>query len=309
MTRVAWPEGKRFAFSIFDDTDSATLKRVRPVYDLLRDLGFRTTKSVWPLPGRDVPDGGGSTCADPEYRDWVIELQRSGFEIGWHNATFHTSTREETRRGLETFARIFGGYPTAMANHSSCDENLYWGDHRVTGIRRWVYRGLTLDRNRGRFRGHVEGDPLFWADLCRQHLKYCRNFDFVDINTLKCCPMMPYHDPARPYVNYWFAATGGHDVRTFTCALSGRAQERLETEGGACIMYTHLARGFCRDGRLDPEFRRLMESMSRRSGWFVPVSTLLDHLLAEQGHHELSDRERAALERRWLSYKLRVGSA
>ena len=43
---IPWPHGKRFAFTVFDDTDSATLENVSPVYALLRDLGFRTTKSV-----------------------------------------------------------------------------------------------------------------------------------------------------------------------------------------------------------------------------------------------------------------------
>jgi hypothetical protein len=83
---VTWPEGRRFAFSIFEDTDSATLENVGPVYAFLEGLGFRTTKSVWPLPGMGVPDRGGSTCAAPRYRDWALSLQHSGFEIGGHNA-------------------------------------------------------------------------------------------------------------------------------------------------------------------------------------------------------------------------------
>lgn len=48
---IPWPDGKRFAFTIFDDTDHQTLENVPPVYDFLSDLGLRTTKSVWPLKG------------------------------------------------------------------------------------------------------------------------------------------------------------------------------------------------------------------------------------------------------------------
>ena len=44
-----FPEGRKFAFTILDDTDDATVENVRPVYDLLTELGFRTTKTVWPL--------------------------------------------------------------------------------------------------------------------------------------------------------------------------------------------------------------------------------------------------------------------
>ncbi len=46
-TSVNWPEGKQFAFSVFDDTDLATFENVSGVYALLKDCGFRTTKSCW----------------------------------------------------------------------------------------------------------------------------------------------------------------------------------------------------------------------------------------------------------------------
>jgi hypothetical protein len=39
-------------------------------------------------------------------------------------------------------------------------------------------------------------------------------------------------------------------------------------------MYTHLGNGFYRQGLSDKKFRSLMERLSRKNGWFVPVSTL-----------------------------------
>ena len=48
---MIWPGGKSFAFTIFDDPDSQTLEAGREVYALLADLGFRTTKGVWPIRG------------------------------------------------------------------------------------------------------------------------------------------------------------------------------------------------------------------------------------------------------------------
>ena len=47
----AWPEGRDFAFTVFDDADSQTLENGRPIYELLGGLGLRTTKSVWPVRG------------------------------------------------------------------------------------------------------------------------------------------------------------------------------------------------------------------------------------------------------------------
>jgi hypothetical protein len=55
---------------------------------------------------------------------------------------------------------------------------------------------------------------------------------------------MPFHDPDRPFVKYWFASSEGPSVQTFNETLSEANQEKLEAEGGACIMYTHFANGF-----------------------------------------------------------------
>ena len=49
--KITWPDGKAFAFTIFDDTDFATVEKVGPVYSLLADCGLRTTKSCWVVRG------------------------------------------------------------------------------------------------------------------------------------------------------------------------------------------------------------------------------------------------------------------
>jgi hypothetical protein len=303
---TAWPEGKRFAFTIFDDPDAQTVANGRPVYDLLADLGFRTTKAVWPVRGGGIPSDDGETCSEDHYREWAQHLQSLGFEIAYHNTTSHSSTREETERGLEAFAKHFGRFPTSMANHYNCAEAIYFGDKRLGGWRRHVYNALTRGRNR-RFRGEVPGDPYFWGDLCRARVTYVRNFVFREVNTLAACPWMPYHDPARPYVAYWFAASRGDDVRGFVEQLGEANQDRLEAEGGACILFVHFGHGFVQDGRVVPRCARLLERLARREGWFVPVVTLLDHLLARRADPVLTDGQRAALERRWLVQK--VGGA
>ena len=88
---VTWPQGKRFAFPVFDDPDSQTLEAGRAGYSFLADQGFLTTKGVWPVRGPRTPSGHGGTCAEPDYLAWCVDLQRQGFEIGLHNATLHTS--------------------------------------------------------------------------------------------------------------------------------------------------------------------------------------------------------------------------
>jgi len=307
--KIQWPEGKTFAFTIFDDPDAQRLDDGKKVYSLLSDLGFRTTKGVWPLGAIREPNSGGDTCANPLYLREAIDLETRGFEIGFHNATLHSSTREETIRGLDAFRQYFGHDPVVMANHYN-QEAIYWGSARISGRgRRAAYNLATVWRNHDSHFGHVEGHPCFWGDVCRNRIRYCRNFVFSEIDTLRVCPWMPYHDPERPYVNAWYASSEGSNLARFLHTVSEGNQDLLEAEGGACIMYTHFGHGFVQDGSVDARFRELLNRLSRKNGWFVPVGTLLDHLKQEMGESEISPANRARLERRWLWEKLLRGTS
>ena len=306
---MIWPDGKQFAFTIFDDTDLATAENLIEVYAFLADLGFRTTKSVWPLKGDKESINMGATCEDPHYLDWLYRLKEGGSEIGYHLATYHTSNRAETIAGLDKFAGLFGTNPSSMSNHAGCEESIYWGSYRLTGANQLLYNLLTRYRSTDRFRGHIEGDSLFWGDLCKERIKYTRNFVFPEINTLKACPFMPYHDPKRPFVNYWFASTEGPEISSFNKIIAEENQNRLQEEGGACIMYTHLAQGFYYPDGLNRRFKILMQQISKRNGWFVPVNELLDYLLEKNGHYVISKKEMMRLERKWLWHKICHGSS
>ncbi len=307
--QINWPDGKRFAFTAFDDADYDRLHNVKPVYDFLRELGIFTTKSIWPLaPERDAPLGGLST-ENPEYLAWTLDLQRAGFEIGYHGARCHSSNREATVRGLAQFREQFGHSPRSMSNHFQNVDSIYWGSARLTGLARVIYQ-LANVRSKLRCEGHIATSPYFWGDLCRDQVGYVRNFVFREINTLKACPIMPYHDSAFPYVRAWYASSEGGDVDSFVNMLAEKNQDQLASEGGACIMYTHFAKGFFKDGRLDARFERLMKRLAGMGGWFVPVSTLLDYLSERMGGvREITAPERNELQWRWLLTKLRYGSS
>jgi hypothetical protein len=306
---IRWPEGKSFAFTIFDDPDGQTLAVGREVYALLDDLGFRTTKGVWPIWGNQRRTDNGLSCDEPDYRDWCLSLQERGFEIGYHNATQYTSDRATTIRGLDRFRELFGHDPVTMSNHYNCAEGIYWAEHRVTGVNRVLYTAFTRGRNRNTSFGHVPGHPYFWGDLCRERVTYVRNFVYSEINTLRACPYMPYHDPDRPLVNSWYASSEGANVDKLVAMLSEANQDALAEQGGACIMYTHFGHGYVRGGKLDPRFRALMTRLSRMNGWYVPASTLLGHLRAQRGDRVITAAQRAELERRWLWDKARRGTS
>jgi hypothetical protein len=306
LPKIIWPGGKSFAFTIFDDPDLDTRENVQGIYSFLADLGLHTTKAIWPIMGSREPKIGGATCADERYLKEVLALQEKGFEIALHNVTYHTSIREETIRGLEVFRQLFGHDPYCMANHSGCLEAIYWGRARLSGKTQKIYDLLQmgLHRTGEKFEGHLVHSPLFWGDLCKKKIMYVRNFVFGGINTLKSCPQMPYYDPARPYVNTWFAASEGTNVDAFNALISAKNQEGLVREGGACIVYTHLSQGFFNRGKINAHFRMLMERLSRRNGWFVPVRTILDYIRERRGNYAISTLDRDDLEKRWLWHKI-----
>lgn len=104
--------------TVLDATERATVASVEPVNRLLGDIGLRTTKSVLPVAGEGSPVIGGSTCDDPSYRAWTLELQAQGFEIGYHRATSVTAPRATIARALDRFREIYGHDPMSMADHS-----------------------------------------------------------------------------------------------------------------------------------------------------------------------------------------------
>jgi len=73
-------------------------------------------------------------------------------------------------------------------------------------------------------------------------------------------------------------------------------------------MYTHFASGFDEGGQLNPRFRQLMERLSKKNGWFVPVNELLGHLLKVNGRQEITNTQRSRLERKWLLEKVFTGT-
>jgi hypothetical protein len=308
---MTWPNGHKFAFTVVDDTDFASVDNVAPVYALLAELGMRTTKTAWMFRGEGPPVDGGATCEEPEYRDWLIKLQQQGFEIAFHNAAPCTSRRELTSLALAKFHELFGPAPVLFCNHVSNRENLYWGDARLSAWRRLVYNWATRGKRRNTSRGHLEGDPLFWGDLCQEHVRYVRSFVFDNLDALTLCPELPYHDRTRPYVNFWFTSADGGTLERFLARFTVQRLQRLEQTGGLCIAYVHFAEGFAENGRAQREFRKRLEFLASLDGWFVPASVALDHLRqgASTEERTISPERLHRLERRWLVEKLFKGTS
>lgn len=279
-----FPGGRRFAFTIMDDTDVATRANVGPIYRLLDELGMRTTKTVWAFDHADddTPFRGSETLDDPGYVEFVRWLAARGFEIAFHGASMESSPRDRTLAALRRFAGVTGSFPRVYANHAYNRENLYWGVARLDDLVLRAIYGRTEGRPRGHYAGAQPGSEWWWGDQAAR-LAYVRNLTFDDIDTARWNPSMPYRDPRRPVVQGWFSAADAEDAVEFDRLLAPAAQDRLERDGGVCIVATHLGKGFCADGRVRPQTEALLRRLAERPGWFVPVGTLLDWMAERNG--------------------------
>ena len=284
MRRTSFPGDKKFAFSIFDDTDVSTLDYIRPVYDLLDRLGFRTTKSVWPLSYSGSSDYQGShTLADADYANYVRHLQKRGFEIAFHGASMESSARAQIIEALEVYNQNLGRYPAAYAAHGYNRDNLYWGIDRFRfGLWRWLYATVGDGRDYPG-EGHRMESPYYWGDLAERHLRYVRSFTYDNLNLWNVTSAIPYRTAGTPGVQAFFPTSDADNVEEFIELLSPARQAQLEREGGLAIVSTHFGKGFLRDGCVHPGVVEVLTQLSRRPGWFPPVSALLDYVATAQG--------------------------
>jgi hypothetical protein len=302
---IVFPEGKRFAFSIIDDTDMTTLARVRPIYAVLERFGIRTTKTVWVFDSNDLSNdtNSGDSLQNPDYLRFIVDLQNKGFEIALHGVRGGSSPRADTIRGLEEFRRQLGRYPRMFINHSLNQENLYWG-RNVFAVAPLRWAGGAAIRHP--FTGHEPASPYFWGDVAQRHIEYVRRYTFSDINLLNVNPSFPYQLADKPYVNYWFPTANGDRILEFDELLQPENVERLEREGGVCLVYAHLGAGsFNKEGGVDARFERRITELAARKGWYVPASQILDHLrLQPAWTGRLPFRERLRLDTMYLAGQL-----
>lgn len=279
-----YPDGKDFALTITDDPDYGWLEQKIMVYDLLDKLGYKTTIPVWVLDNkhgtgkRGVNSGvGGITTNDKKYLKHTKKLQSKGFEIALHTVGPGNDLRQETILGYELFKERFGQYPKININHASNVENIYWGGDRFSNkIMSYLYSLKTPNSS-----GHIEESKYFWGDVSKAKTKYVRGWATDNINTLSVNKSMPYYLEDKPYVNYWFGCSDGFEYDKFIKLVSDENINKLLTERGTSIIYTHFGYGFVDRSTniLSEEFVKQMTKISQKNGWFVPVSTILDRFI------------------------------
>jgi len=284
MNRVRLPKQKKFVFTIVDDTDDAFLENIKPIYDYLTEKKMFITKTVWVYPPRDNSSKGDS-LSNPEYLQYILELKRRGFEIALHSVGSGEYKRNEILDGLEKYRELIGEYPRIHINHSYNPGNIYSGDKRFGFPFNLILR-LLYPRYK-HFYGDENSSSYFWGDIHKRIIKFNRNYEFDELNILKLNPEIPYKDSRYlDYANYWFSATFAPNPWCFNHVVNKEAIDRLEEEGGVCILYTHLG-FYMKTGQIDKGFlERINYISSKDTGLYVPVSEILEHLLEVRGNDE-----------------------
>ena len=274
---INWPNGKRFSFTIIDDTDNSTVSNIAPVYSLLKECGLITTKTVWVYPPRDQFKG--QCLKDEQYLEFIRLLIQDGFEIASHGVGSGNFKSEEIEEGFREFNNLLGFYPNIHINHSRNPDNIYWGYKRFVFPLAWAMK--MSKKRRLLFQGENPNSQHYWGDLSKLYIKYRRNHVFNGINTLKQDPCMPAFSKSKEkYANYWFSSSDGHTIKEFNALINKKNIDMLEREGGCCIVYTHFAEGFVDEtGTVNKEFEERIKYLKSKDGWFVPVGEILDFLL------------------------------
>jgi hypothetical protein len=275
-----WPDNKDFAFTIIDDTDDATLTNIKPVYDFLSKINMKTTKTVWVYPPRD--EHIGQSLQDNTYAEYIIGLDKEGFEIQLHDVGSGAFTTNEINAGFDVFKNIFGRFPSLHTNHSRNPGNIYWGYKRYGPILNRILK--LFSKKQTLFQGEEEKSLHFWGALSKEHIRYARNRDFQGINTLMFDPKMPYREKSKDkFSNYWFSCSAGNNLASFNSLISKANIDRLIQEKGCCIVYTHFGEDFANDtDNLSKSFVDKMSYLKEQNGWFVPATEILDHLKSQQ---------------------------
>jgi len=292
-TLSRYPPGYKFAFTIVHDADSAYSERLRPLFEVFDQLGFRITVTVftsWADWGRDGAiwsQWRSSTdperaffapkavpLADPAEQLFYRQLAAHGHEIGLHSPSDTSDRREQVRAAFESFNDVFGHYPTVYVEHSAGSNKEALANQGADPI-----------------------SPYYCMDLLNQHSAWIwiddggglpaqSDAQFYEIQSSAA---LRNASAARRYgTRKAFVRTGkwGHaDGDGFLDWYSREHIDALERDGGIALVYMHLDSHW-----LDPQTRKMRAPLQERlrylaskPGWFAPAGEILDRVQAVEG--------------------------
>jgi len=114
-----YPNGRNFSFSITDDPDETRMDKIKPVYETLDSLGFRTTIVCWIFKPQDLsgnPDAQEQiksyTLENPKYIKFLKDLFKGNLD---YCESFSKRDLEERLKKYEKMLRNCGGSGTGYS--------------------------------------------------------------------------------------------------------------------------------------------------------------------------------------------------
>lgn len=277
MIDIQWPNGKEFCFVLLDNTQRNKLQNLIPIYNYLYSKNIKTTKSICVYPPRNNKE---TDCLlDERYASFIKAIKSKGYEICINGVGYGNFDRDEIIDGLEIYKDFLGEYPNIQINSSEDKAAVYWGEKRYNDtIGKLTGR---VFRNQQYSYGDEVGNSYFWGDFCKKHINYMMNNMYAELNTLKVDGDMPYVDKTKTkYSNYWFSVSDGRNVNRFNSITRNNNIAKLKREKGCALVYVDFDQKFIgRGGKIDYEFEKNIENISRENGWFTTVTECLDYIL------------------------------
>ena len=99
---------------------------------------------------------------------------------------------------------------------------------------------------------------------------------------------MPYKDRIYDeFCNYWYSPTFAPNQLMFNHIVNKKSIDKLESEGGVCILYTHLGY-YYKNGKVDEGFKKMISYIGKKIVvFFFPVSDVLD-IIQQQKKQKIS---------------------
>jgi len=168
------------------------VENIKPIYDLLETLGFRTSKTAWmkKCVGRSKNFYRSQTMEEPEYAEYVHSLKKRD------SRSVSTAPRWNRVLGINfgcpgKIQGTFRGIPEDSLQPCRKQGQPLLGSGTVqhAGIPSCLQIDPFFESTL--LSGQDPESDFFWGDACRNHIKYMRNFCYDEVNVLKINPSMP----------------------------------------------------------------------------------------------------------------------
>ena len=159
------------------------------------------------------------------------------------------------------------------------------------------------------YQGEIESSEYFWGDIAYEKVDFIRNLTFDEINLFNITNKVVHKRKRTKFVKNWFISSEAPDCQSFINLFTDANIQKLEDQNGLCIVYTHFGNNFVEDGKLNEEFKTIVDKIASKNGWFVPASDILIYLDKKIGISNLSYYEEFLMCAKWLAWKMLRGTS